>query len=195
MSTKGTTDKFLSIDLRILHRRGVIRPGRHCGIRWVNGPQSGELDVRAADNSLILSYEHPKRNSDGWILKHYPVQIAWTPCNYGGRRPWFICPGSGCGRRVAILYVDEMFVCRHCSELVYRSQRQQPYQRALSRAQTIRIKLGGTGSMSQKFPDKPPRLHWRTYERLSAKAEEAAARSWPPWLLNRIRDQKQTHAG
>lgn len=27
------------------------------------------------------------------------VGVEWTPCTFGGDRPWLLCPG--CGRRVA----------------------------------------------------------------------------------------------
>ena len=96
-------------------------------------------------------------------------QLAWTPCNFGGHRPWFICPAQGCGHRVAVLYGGRgIFACRHCYQLVYESQREQPHYRALRRAQAIRMKLGGSGSMAEPFPDKPKGMHWRTYERLRA---------------------------
>src|SRR6478609_5352946 len=38
--------------------------------------------------------------------------IQWTRCNFGGRRPWFICQ---CGKRVAKLYdTSSIVACRHC---------------------------------------------------------------------------------
>src|SRR6266581_6623083 len=32
------------------------------------------------------------------------ITLLWTPCRYGGRRPWFRCPGitRPCGRRVGV---------------------------------------------------------------------------------------------
>ncbi len=52
------------------------------------------------------------------------IGLEWTPCNYGGSRPWFMCPGEGCGRRVAILYGPTLpLLCRLCRNLVYESQR------------------------------------------------------------------------
>ncbi len=35
------------------------------------------------------------------------AHLEWTPCNFGGERPWFVCPGKGCAKRVAILYGNE----------------------------------------------------------------------------------------
>jgi hypothetical protein len=98
------------------------------------------------------------------------VPITWTACHFGGRRPWFVCPGLSdgqyCGRRVALLYcVGELFACRHCYGLTYASQREAVHLRGLGRAQKIRLRLGGSPE-SEDFPDKPKGMHWRTYERL-----------------------------
>ena len=52
-----------------------------------------------------------------------PVELEWSECTYGGRRPWFLCPD--CRERVALLYLgDGHFRCRHCLRLVYESQRE-----------------------------------------------------------------------
>lgn len=54
---------------------------------------------------------------------NYKIEIAKTPCYYGGVRYWFSCPI--CSQRVGVLYlVDKWFTCRHCGEIVYSSQRQ-----------------------------------------------------------------------
>jgi len=58
----------------------------------------------------------------------YTIQLATTPCNYGGVRYWFICPlvvnGQACNRRVSKLYLPpgaKYFGCRACYNLTYRS--------------------------------------------------------------------------
>jgi len=110
------------------------------------------------------------------------VTIAWTPCRFGGERPWFICSvctnGTYCGRQVTKLYVaGRLFACRHCYQLAYASQQESAYQRGLWKAQKIGMRLGGSASMLNHFPEKPKGMHWRTYERLSCVHDAAQARS------------------
>ena len=57
------------------------------------------------------------------------IFLTSTPCNYGGKRYWFICPlfnnGAACGKRVGVLYkVEKYFGCRHCFNLTYDSRRE-----------------------------------------------------------------------
>jgi len=40
----------------------------------------------------------------------------------------------------------------------------------------IRPRIGGGPSIRDPFPDKPPKMHWRTYGRLSHKAAAAQER-------------------
>ncbi len=58
------------------------------------------------------------------------------------------------------------------------SQRERSHDRALSQTQDIRIKLGGSPSLAEPFPDKPKGMWWRTYLRLRGVAQEAEYRSW-----------------
>jgi hypothetical protein len=119
---------------------------------------------RDEPNLVCLSCRNEARQS-----RSLTVWIEWTPCNYGGARAWFICP-RGCGRRVAVLYNRGHFACRHCHQLAYESQQESRKYRELHRAQEIRMKLGRSASLVDPFPAKPKRMHWRTYQRLYAKA-------------------------
>ena len=79
---------------------------------------------------------------------------------------------------MAILYLGKFAVCRHCRQLAYESQREPPHYRALNRAQAIRMKLGGSGSMDEPFPWKPKGMHWRTYLRWVRKSKAIEERLW-----------------
>ena len=157
-------------------------PGRYSPVRWsLNGEPSGSINLRSKIDRVILSYKH-RHYDEPWKAEEYPVTIEWTPCHYGGSRAWFRCPATRCGRRVAVLYGGEVYACRHCHQLAYESQRERPYRRALSRAQAIVERLGGT--WAEGVPDRPKGMHHHTYRRLLEKYEYAEARSWPQWLLN-----------
>jgi hypothetical protein len=184
---KDTTDDFSRIDVRYLSRNGILRPGSSSTIRWTRGGNdSGAVGVRSTFDSVVLKYRRKPPGSDEWISEQYPIYLDWSPCNYGGKRPWFLCPARGCGRRAAVLYGGGIFACRQCHQLVYESQREQSHYRALRRFQAILMKLGGSGSTAETFPDKPKGMHWRTYERLAEKARVVETQSWPPWLLRQI---------
>jgi hypothetical protein len=184
---KNTTDGYRSIDVRNLARLGHLRPGSSFSFHWSQlGVPVASVQAHAGANSVVLSDRQRPYGSDQWEQKDYPVRLVRTPSHYGGERTWFLCPARGCGRRVAILYGGDIFACRHCHCLAYRSQREQGYQRALSHTQAIRVRLGGSGSIADPFPSKPKGMHWSTYQRLRLEAEAAAGRSWPPWLMRRI---------
>lgn len=82
------------------------------------------------------------------------VDLDWTPCHFGGRRPWFRCPE--CGRRAGRLYGGGRFVCRKCAGFRYESQ-YDPLGGAASRFQRTRERLQRKG------------LHWNTRQRLEAR--------------------------
>ena len=186
-STRNTTDEYRQLDIRDLERKGLLRVSGCWTTLWwkVNGERVGSITIRPQEDHVELKYNY-RRTDEDWRNKEYCVSYDRTRCNFGGERRWFICPAPGCRRRVAILYLDGIFVCRHCLDLAYELQREQPYGRALRRAQTIRMKLGGSGSMAEDFPHKPKGMHWRTYLRLAQRYENAQSLSWPPFLLRSL---------
>jgi hypothetical protein len=167
---KTTIDECQRIDVRYLHREGLLKPGRWFSLRWSRaGRETGSIrGVVSRDDrpeQIILLYRHRSGASGEWEDVQEPVPLSWTACNFGGERPWFVCPGAGCGRRVAILYgPGRYFLCRHCYDLRYENQREDKMHRALRRAQKIREGLGGSANMMEPFPqeahrDAPKYLH------------------------------------
>jgi hypothetical protein len=79
-----------------------------------------------------------------------------------------------CGRRVAVLHAaGKCFLCRHCYDLSYQSQREDKMHRALRRAQKIRKRLSGSANMMESFLEKPKGMHLKTYMRMFWKHHEA----------------------
>lgn len=96
------------------------------------GAQPAQLCITAADGELRFTYSR-RVESESSVEAELCVRTTWTQCNSGGRRPWFLCPRRGCGRRVAILYGDRDFGCRVCRRLTYKTQRVPPESRSLER--------------------------------------------------------------
>jgi hypothetical protein len=162
-----------ALDIRRIRHDGLLFPGNVFGWSWKrDGKQVASINIRVAEDALFLNYRTRPAGGE-WEQKEYPAYLDWTGCNLGGRRPWFLCPASGCGRRVAILYGGEFFACRHCHDLSYGSQRESPEWRSQRRALKIQARLGWENGHGPK----PKGMHWRTFERLRWEQERFAATS------------------
>jgi hypothetical protein len=192
---RRTCETYNSIDVRKWHRRGLLHAGQQFHWSWTrNDKVFGRIAVRTERDAVILTYLGQDAGQVEW-KQH--LALEWTACNFGGSRPWFCCPvDSGrkrCGRRVAILYcAGRLFACRRCYGLAYECQRQNPRNRGLSVAKKIRRRLGGGPDMLEPFPQKPKRMHLRTYERLRARAESAALQGTKLTVGRRSRQKIQT---
>ncbi len=178
--SKDTADDCRSIDVRYLHREGILSSGRSHSLSWLDedGQKEASIRVNVMLGVVKLIYRYQSCGESEWEDIEESVPLDWTDCNYGGIRPWFLCPGvvngPHCGRRVAILYMaGRYFLCRHCYRLVYESQREHRASRLVRKAQKIRQRLGGEPGLMYPFPAKPKGMHWRTYERLRWEAEMA----------------------
>jgi hypothetical protein len=170
---KSTVEGRTSLDINRWARVGNLTAGRSFTWQWTWGDGSkSSINVRVESAWTIrLIYRTRSGGEEDWTDVDYSIQLTRTPCRFGGERTWFVCLGRGCGRRVAKLYcVGRYYVCRHCGNLAYSSQREDVGDRALSRAQAIRKRLGGSANMFELFPSKPKGMHWRTYTRLQLKS-------------------------
>jgi len=175
---KCTTGDMRPLDIRRLHRAGLLTPGRAFGWQWsVCGKEVASIQIRTEVDRVILDYRN-RSNGGEWRPMEYPVNLEWTGCNLGGRRAWFLCPAHGCGRRVAVLYGGSVFACRHCHKLAYACQRETDDDRAMRRADTIRRRLGWRAGIANPKGGKPKGMHWRTFERLTAEHDAFANASW-----------------
>jgi hypothetical protein len=127
---------------------------------------------------VVLIYRSRSRGASESKSIEQRVPVSWTACHLGGQRPWFICSvccdGRYCGRRAAVLYcAGELFACRRCYGLAYASQQEAPMHRGIGQARKIRMRLGGSANLCEPFPEKPKRMHWRTYLGMRARAQAA----------------------
>lgn len=163
---KAATEDHRALDIRSLHRAGVLVAERSCSWEWKRrGAVVGSIGIYVEMlTRLRLRYQLTRQGqTEG---KDYPVTITWAPCHLGGNRPWFLCPC--CGRRVAKLYSSTLFACRHCLRLNYASQQANKRDRATDRSWSLRRALGcdeGFLCLPAEFIPKPKGMHWRTFNR------------------------------
>jgi hypothetical protein len=179
---RPTCEGCRSVDVRHWHREGRLRAGQCFPYSWTHGGEpAGRISVRTESNAVVLSFRYRTWESSEWKRVEQRVPIVWTACHLGGRRAWFRCTayaaGHYCGRRVAKLYLGgrAVFACRHCYGLAYACQHEGQRLRSISRSRKIRMRLGGTPNLFDSFPEKPRRMHWRTYLRLRARGQAADA--------------------
>lgn len=170
-----TTDNYLALDVRSIHRKGLLGAGRALILQWeMGGNVLAKIGIRIETNRLVLSYRHRPRGKTKWVDHSDRVAINWTSCNFGGNRPWFRCPVSACERRCAILYGGARFACRKCAGLAYASQRECSGDRAARKLDKIRNRLGWEPGFFNGPGSKPKGMHQRTFYRLLVQHEECA---------------------
>lgn len=132
----ATVDDFPRIDIRHMRRLGMLQSGTSGTLSWSFGANHfGMVDFECHADRLILYRQGRRSQADAQI-----VQFDTTPCNYGGKRRWFLCPS--CSRRVAVLCgVGGSFLCRHCHHLPYLSQSQSRLRRLIRRRQGIEKRI------------------------------------------------------
>lgn len=176
-ASRDATGDYLALDIRKLRRDGLLRVGSEVSLNWTRGGDHvGSIRYRVEAGRLVLLYRTRDRGGE-WQEMEYPVRLSWMHPNYGGTRPWFLCPAAGCGRRVAILYGGSVFACRHCYDLAYQSQRSAPSDRACNRIDKIRARLKWEAGFLNGKGNRPKGMHRRTYCRLLAEYNDAAAAS------------------
>jgi hypothetical protein len=140
------------------------------------------IGVLVKADAVVLVFRSWRWGGGYGQFNYQPVPASWTPCAFGGRRPWFRCEvysrGRYCGRRVALLHsAGGLFACRHCLGLAYASQQEPVRERGKETARKIQMRLGGGESVTEAFPEKPKGMHWRRYNRLRRRHGQAFERS------------------
>jgi hypothetical protein len=136
-SDRLTTKDCKQISASLLHKHHFFDGGVRSGvISWGRDAEKVEkitfvVSTIEGQEYIRFQYTHTDVKSGQKTDRIFVAGILSTPCNYGGRRWWFICPifvnDYVCKRRVNILYFGKngnSFGCRHCLDLTYESQKE-----------------------------------------------------------------------
>lgn len=131
-SSKTEADSLKQVSIAFLRKHGYFNVSWKTGtITWSRfGEKNGSISLESHIGEIEqyikftysqTSYSEEKKDFD------YQIPLTTTPCYFGGKRYWFVCPwykdGSYCGRRVGVLYKNgDYFACRHCYDLTYNSR-------------------------------------------------------------------------
>ena len=147
------------LNINELARAGVIRPGADGLLSFPDGSQVGfyvwQYDTAHYDDATHAFPGGIRLTGEGGL---HEIGLAWSGCNYGGQRPWFLCPS--CNGRVAKLFeYGQGFRCRKCIDYRYRSQSRGKVWRLLDKANQLRSRL-------EPDETRPKGMHKRTYGQL-----------------------------
>ena len=164
---KTKVEDLLSIDLRVLRRKGALADGQVSKIQWIRQNQYlGEYRVTAATDHLSISCQigGSEHNTT------QRIELNYTDCHLGGSRPWMMCPRCGC--RIMILYVTSGGLgCRHCQNLTYASRNESRTDQLLRCVRNARKKVGAATDLTTPIPTKVKWKHHMRYTRLRKEAE------------------------
>ena len=133
---KTTVEECRSLWASSFHKWGVFKPTvgyASGGVEWKNaqGEVTSSIGYSFSQQPaprLTLFYTLTRSATGEKQDLRYDIELATTPCRYGGLRYWFICPlvknGYPCHRRSTKVYLPPggtYYGCRHCYNLTYES--------------------------------------------------------------------------
>jgi hypothetical protein len=170
-------DDLFSLDIR-QWRKDKVFDYRVFEYTWRRHQQSiGRIHFQLCDDEVSFDY---KLQLTGIDEHEGRLSLTTTPCNYGGKRYWFVC--HFCQRKAAKLYLNSRsFQCRHCCALPYKCQNETPSDRNIRRVRSVRRLLDASDNILDPVIAKPLGMHWDRFEQLLDKAEQMDAIS-EMWL-------------
>lgn len=167
-----TTEDLPRIDIRAMKRQGVLHPNYPGVFSWtIDDPLVGSMSFKIHRGWLSVEYfttingQKTKNTED--------IKFDSTPCHFGGSRYWFLCPC--CKTRITTVYkLNNVYRCRHCHNLTFRSQSESELDRVIRKSRKLRQQLGGPENLYEHIKQKPKGMHYSTFKRL-AKEERAAS--------------------
>lgn len=170
-SRKTRVDEVRSMDILDLQRNKIFSKGT--GLIWTsswsrNGEVVASVSYRVEGEEgeptgLRFMYTITDKDTGKRQDYNYVNPVVSTPCTFGGKRWWYICPlvlnGDPCHRRCRIVYLpprSKYFGCRKCHQLTYESRQRhrekfyEEFEKPFKTMRAIDDKLARTRSWEKK---------------------------------------------
>jgi hypothetical protein len=163
-------------------RVGVLLPS--AGVTWGSEQRAELRQGSETVASFGITWHTPERVTLRYRVgaqdARYPVMLTSAPCNYGGRRWWWVCPA--CSGRAVHLYLpdaatdDPRLLCRECRRLTYTARQcgHRAAELVMMRRRFARLHTrlqaappDGRIGFDRTVPGRPARMHYRTYAALT----------------------------
>jgi hypothetical protein len=156
------------LDVSAMRKAGCFAGPRLGSWQWSRDEQVvASIRYRHENDILHLDYRFRSAGGD-WQEVTETILIHWRACRFGGRRPYFVCPGvrngPPCAKSVTkLIGASKRFLCRHCYGLGYASQSEDPFDRALRKANRLRRRLDRSAWGQYCLPGRPRGMWRKTY--------------------------------
>lgn len=141
---RGAVEQYPAIDLRVLKRAGLLKPGEctYDTLRWRN-QDLGTLEVRifidlSDEDDASLRIVVDEANA----AINQTVEIECVACPYGGIRAYFRCPLNR-SRCQLLFSVNGLFASRKAHRLAYASQSENELSRAHRKVRKLNRQVEG----------------------------------------------------
>lgn len=183
--TRAIAENTNRLSVFFLKKHGYLpqeESRRYGRIVWTRGLEEDAMSfwVKTEESGgyVELIYTNTNCHSGDKTGMKYKVPLTTTPCFFGGRRYWFLCPltnnGTHCGRRAGVLYAaGKWFGCRHCSNVAYQAQFYGGSIRTGVSEQDIEK---ACGEVKREYYNGRPTKKYKRYLRLSNKMDNFKAK-------------------
>jgi hypothetical protein len=195
---RPTVESSLTLDLQRLFKTGWLKAdARILGLlHWTlvsTGEETAsigfESDLGEEIGHVQLRWTSTNQRSGEKRQRENRITLTTRPQPFGGRRWFFICPRTGeKAQKLHLPSGADTFASRKAYRLGYRSQRESPRDRSLSRAFALRAKIGDKGGIYTRI-EKPKGMHARTFKRAMKRvyAAEEIVDAHADLLLDRVK--------
>lgn len=168
----GNVEDAIALDIRVLRRLGVVRPGECMiddvhwskrGLRTASARLRVDLSDIECDGAMSITADMP----DGTINQQ--IAIETVPSAFGGHRCYFICPITAT-RCEILYYLNGRFASRKAHRLTYAVQGMTDLSRARRKVTKLHARLDGSDGFRR------PRCRRRVAALNKLKDAEAIAR-------------------